>query len=87
MNIADIFQKGGPAMWPLLFLSILTIGTIFERLWFWLNLLRGERRFADQILEAARRDWDEAFWPHAKKGFFGLKKKMQSVLAELGLPV
>ena len=40
-------------MWPLLFLSILTIGTIFERLWFWLNLLRGERRFADQILEAA----------------------------------
>lgn len=22
-----------------------------------------------------RRDWDEAFWPHAKKGFFGLKKK------------
>ncbi|MCM1981307.1 MotA/TolQ/ExbB proton channel family protein [Lyngbya confervoides] len=60
MNIAEIFQKGGPAMWPLLFLSILTLGTIFERLWFWLNLLRGERRFADQILESARRDWDEA---------------------------
>jgi deoxyribodipyrimidine photo-lyase len=34
-----------------------------------------------------RRDWDAAFWPHAKKGFFGLKKKMPSVLAELGLPV
>ena len=34
-----------------------------------------------------RRDWDEAFWPHAKKGFFGLKKKMPSVLAELGLSV
>ena len=34
-----------------------------------------------------RRDWDEAFWPHAKKGFFGLKKKMPSVLAELGMPV
>ena len=47
-------------MWPLLFLSILTLGTVFERLWFWLNLLRGERRFADQILDAARRDWDEA---------------------------
>ena len=60
VNLADIFQKGGPAMWPLLFLSILTTGTIFERLWFWLNLLRGERRFVDQILEAARRDWDEA---------------------------
>ncbi|MEM9137088.1 MAG: MotA/TolQ/ExbB proton channel family protein [Cyanobacteria bacterium P01_F01_bin.42] len=60
MNIAEIFQKGGLAMWPLLFLSILTLGTVFERLWFWLNLLRGERRFADQILDAARRDWDEA---------------------------
>ncbi len=60
MNIAEFFQKGGPAMWPLFFLSILTLGTIFERLWFWLNLLRGERRFADQILDAARRDWDEA---------------------------
>ncbi len=47
-------------MWPLLFLSILTLGTVFERLWFWLNLLRGERQFADQILDAARRDWDEA---------------------------
>ncbi|MEM1087656.1 MAG: hypothetical protein AAGH90_08000, partial [Pseudomonadota bacterium] len=34
-----------------------------------------------------RRDWDDAFWPHAKKGFFGLKKKIPSVLAELGLPV
>lgn len=34
-----------------------------------------------------RRDWDEAFWPHAKKGFFGLKKKIPSVLAELGMPV
>jgi biopolymer transport protein ExbB len=60
VNIVEIFQKGGPAMWPLLFLSILTIGTVFERLWFWLNLLRGERKYADRILEAARRDWDEA---------------------------
>ncbi|MEM1036223.1 MAG: FAD-binding domain-containing protein [Pseudomonadota bacterium] len=34
-----------------------------------------------------RRNWDDAFWPHAKKGFFGLKKKIPSVLAELGLPV
>ena len=34
-----------------------------------------------------RREWDDVFWPHAKKGFFGLKKKIPSVLAELGLPV
>jgi biopolymer transport protein ExbB len=60
VNFGDIIQKGGPAIWPLLFLSILSIGTIIERLWFWSVILRGERKTADQILEAARRDWDEA---------------------------
>ena len=60
MNFGDIIQKGGPAIWPLLFLSILSIGTIFERLWFWSKILKGERKTADQILEASRRDWDEA---------------------------
>lgn len=60
MNFVDFIQKGGLAIWPLLFLSILSIGTIFERLWFWGTVLRGERKTTDQILEAARRDWDEA---------------------------
>ncbi len=35
----------------------------------------------------ARRDWDSAFWPHATGGFFGLKKQIAPVLADLGLPV
>jgi biopolymer transport protein ExbB len=60
VNFVDFIQKGGLAIWPLLFLSILSIGTIFERLWFWATVLRGERKTTDQILEAARRDWDEA---------------------------
>ncbi|MGF1601220.1 MAG: MotA/TolQ/ExbB proton channel family protein [Thermosynechococcaceae cyanobacterium] len=60
MNIVDLFQKGGPAIWPLMVLSILAIGTIFERLWFWSSSLKNERKTADQILEASRRDWDEA---------------------------
>jgi biopolymer transport protein ExbB len=60
VNFSDIIQKGGPAIWPLLFLSILSIGTVFERLWFWSKILKGERKTADQILEASRRDWDEA---------------------------
>ncbi|MEM1105103.1 MAG: FAD-binding domain-containing protein [Pseudomonadota bacterium] len=41
----------------------------------------------DIQLRQLQRDWDQAFWPHAKRGFFGLKKKIPSVLAELGLPV
>jgi biopolymer transport protein ExbB len=60
VNFVDFIQKGGIAIWPLLFLSMLSIGTIFERLWFWSTILRSERRTADQILEASRRDWDEA---------------------------
>jgi biopolymer transport protein ExbB len=60
VNFVDFIQKGGIAIWPLLFLSMLSIGTIFERLWFWSTILRSERKTADQILEAARRDWDEA---------------------------
>ncbi len=47
-------------MWPLLVLSILALGTIFERLWFWSTIFRGERQLADQILEATRRNWEEA---------------------------
>lgn len=34
-----------------------------------------------------QRDWDRAFWPHARKGFFGLKKEIPGVLAELGFAV
>jgi biopolymer transport protein ExbB len=60
VNIADLFQKGGLAMWPLLVLSVLSLGTIFERLWFWSTILRGESRIAEQILAASRRDWQEA---------------------------
>ncbi len=60
MNFADFIQKGGLSIWPLLFLSILSIGTIFERLWFWSTILGNERKTVDRILEAARRDWDEA---------------------------
>lgn len=38
-------------------------------------------------LRQLQRPWDTTFWPHAKKGFFGLKKQIQSVYGELGLPV
>lgn len=40
-----------------------------------------------KALRQLQRPWDTAFWPHAKKGFFGLKKQIQSVYGELGLPV
>lgn len=60
MNIQELFQKGGPAMWPMLVLSILSLSTIIERLWFWASLLSKEKQIVNRILEAARSDWGAA---------------------------
>lgn len=57
MNIPELFARGGPAMWPLLLLSILAVGTILERIWFWSRILTREREVSGRVLEAARRDW------------------------------
>ena len=47
-------------MWPLLILSILSLSTIIDRLWFWTNLLIKEKQTVNRVLEAARRDWSIA---------------------------
>ncbi|MGF1536389.1 MAG: MotA/TolQ/ExbB proton channel family protein [Elainellaceae cyanobacterium] len=60
MNIGELFIKGGPAMWPLLLLSILALSTVIERIWFWSKILTREREIVDRTLEAARRDWSTA---------------------------
>jgi biopolymer transport protein ExbB len=60
VNVTEIFVKGGIAMVPLLVLSILTLSTIIERLWFWRKILTREREIAGRVLEAARRDWGAA---------------------------
>ncbi len=60
MNIAELFARGGIAMWPLLFLSVLAVGTIIDRIWFWSRILTKEREVAGRVLEAARREWSAA---------------------------
>jgi biopolymer transport protein ExbB len=42
-SLIHIFKKGGPIMWPLLFASILALGTVIERLLF----LAGEQKRRD----------------------------------------
>lgn len=58
--IADFFDKGGVAIWPLLFLSILAVGSIFDRLWFWSRVLIQERQILMSVMDAAYRNWDAA---------------------------
>lgn len=54
MDVVDIFNKGGPAMWPLLALSILSLSVIIERLWFWFRIITQEREIVIRVLDAAR---------------------------------
>ncbi len=60
MTIAEILEKGGATIGPLLFLSVLALSTIIERLWFWWTVLTKEKELIEQILEAAREDWNTA---------------------------
>lgn len=59
MNVAELFQKGGPTMVPLLLLSILALTAIFERLWFWVGVLTKEREIVNRVLDTIRlnNDW------------------------------
>ncbi len=58
MTFVEILEKGGITILPLLFLSILALGTILERLFFWLIFLIRERGILEKILETAVKDWD-----------------------------
>ncbi|MGD1857291.1 MAG: MotA/TolQ/ExbB proton channel family protein [Leptolyngbyaceae cyanobacterium] len=60
MNITELFARGGVAMWPLLVLSVIALGTIIERIWFWSRVITREREVAGRVLEAARREWTAA---------------------------
>ncbi len=61
MTVTELIERGGPAMWPLLALSLLSVATILERLWFWSRILSKERQIVDRILESAsKRDWQLA---------------------------
>ncbi|MEL6493605.1 MAG: MotA/TolQ/ExbB proton channel family protein [Cyanobacteria bacterium J06623_7] len=58
MNFLEIIEKGGISMYPLLFLSILSIATILERLWFWSRVVFKEKKIFNRIMEAAERNWN-----------------------------
>ncbi len=58
MNFAEIIAKGGIAIYPLLVLSVLSVATILERIWFWSQVLFREKQILNRIMEAAERNWD-----------------------------
>lgn len=48
-------------------------------------LLKAKLGDAGITLHQIRRDYDSLVWPHATKGFFGLKKKIPRILKDTGL--
>lgn len=60
MTLAELIDKGGVSIWPLLFLSILALGTIIERIWFWSKVLIKEELILNSIMDAAMTNWGKA---------------------------
>jgi len=60
VDVIEIFRKGGPAMWPLLAVSILALSVIVERLGFWFKIFSQEREIVERILDAAQQNWQSA---------------------------
>jgi biopolymer transport protein ExbB len=61
MDAIKLFETGGAIMWPLFGLSILSVATILERLWFWFKTLKKEEELVDRVLEAtASAEWETA---------------------------
>lgn len=59
-RVFDLFLQGGPVMWPILGLSILTISCALDRAWFWFRLLTQEDRIVHDVMDAARHDLQKA---------------------------
>ncbi len=60
MRLYEIFQSGGPVMWPLLCCSIAVMTVVIERLLFWATLEKNrDRRLMDELLSLAEtNDWE-----------------------------
>ena len=56
----DIFEKGGPVMYPLLACSIIALGVVIDRAIFWLKLgFQRKPSLVDDVLELSRQgDWE-----------------------------
>ena len=60
MRVWEVFQSGGPVMWPLLACSVLALAVILERMLFWLSFIRHRNRsLAEEALDLVPRgEWE-----------------------------
>ena len=64
----EIFQKGGPVMYPLLFCSLVALTVVIERILFWVREdMRRNRSLVDRVLELCQK----GAWEEVKKSVAG----------------
>lgn len=53
-RLGELMDRGGVVMWPLLFMSILSLALTFERVLFWVGMNRMVRGGFDHLVDALR---------------------------------
>jgi biopolymer transport protein ExbB len=56
MDIKQLFIAGGVVMWPLLFSSIIAVGLIIERIWFWSKITKRQEKVVKYVLNLYRQN-------------------------------
>ncbi|EFA73378.1 MotA/TolQ/ExbB proton channel [Raphidiopsis brookii D9] len=56
MDIKQLFIAGGVVMWPLLLSSIIAVGLIIERIWFWSKITKREEKVVKYVLNLYRQN-------------------------------
>jgi biopolymer transport protein ExbB len=60
VTLAEFIDSVGIVFWPLSFLSILSLGTILERVFYWFGLLLKENLILERVMETATNNWEMA---------------------------
>jgi biopolymer transport protein ExbB len=77
MKMLELFNSGGPVMYPLLLCSIAVLFVIAERTLFWLALeARRDRKLLDEVLEIAR----SGDWQHLRERVEGCRDYLIRIL-------
>jgi biopolymer transport protein ExbB len=60
VTLSEFINNVGIVFWPLSFLSILSLGTILERIFYWFGLLLKENLILERVMETATNNWEMA---------------------------
>jgi len=82
MRIWEVYQSGGPVMWPLLACSFLAVAVILERAMFWFSSMRDRNHnLAGEVLDlAAKGDWEGIRQQTRQSGDYVIRVMVSGIL-------